>query len=361
VSAGLPALPRRLPGPPHPLQLTTAEGSGCSTTSRASGRRARWSCSAAATPSSAPTCRPHRLRQAAGPEHVAGPLGHPEGDPGGSPPRPRRAPRPSRSPSTAPAPRPTTGSEGIEGVFDATLPVCRDIVELGMRLQINTTVTGHVDELPDLLRQVLDLDAFLWSVFLLVPDRARRGAPGAPPRRSRTSCTGWSTSPTTSRSRPPRRRTSAGSSCSAGRRRRGSARDFGLGPTYRGCGGAGRAPLVERDLPTRVPRPPLDINAGRGFVFIDHIGNVHPSGFLPVPGGSVRERSAARDLPRRAAVPAAARPVSLLRGRCGVCEYRNVCGGSRSRAYAVTGDHLAEEPYCAYQPRRALGGPCRRG
>jgi AdoMet-dependent heme synthase len=109
---------------------------------------------------------------------------------------------------------------------------------------------------------------------------------------------------------------------------------------------------VERDLPTRVPRPPLDINAGRGFVFIDHIGNVHPSGFLPVPGGSLRERSLP-EIYRDAPLFRELRDVSLLRGRCGVCEYRNVCGGSRSRAYAVTGDHLAEEPYCAYQP---MGG-----
>jgi len=62
------------------------------------------------------------------------------------------------------------GFRGIEGVYDATVPVCRDIVDLGLRLQINTTVTaGNVGELPSLLRQVMDLDAFLWSVFLLVP------------------------------------------------------------------------------------------------------------------------------------------------------------------------------------------------
>jgi AdoMet-dependent heme synthase len=74
------------------------------------------------------------------------------------------------------------GFRGIEGVYDATVPVCRDIVELGMRLQINTTVTaGNVDELPDLLRQVIDLDAFLWSVFLLVPTGRGEALQALPP------------------------------------------------------------------------------------------------------------------------------------------------------------------------------------
>jgi AdoMet-dependent heme synthase len=69
------------------------------------------------------------------------------------------------------------------------------------------------------------------------------------------------------------------------------ASSFGLGDTYRWLRAALDELCHERELPTRVPRPPLDINAGRGFVFIDHIGNVHPSGFLPLPGGSLRERS----------------------------------------------------------------------
>jgi AdoMet-dependent heme synthase len=246
------------------------------------------------------------------------------------------------------------GFRGIEGVYDATVPVCRDIVELGMRLQINTTVTaGNVDELPDLLRQVIDLEAFLWSVFLLVPTGRGEALQALPPEEVED-VLHWLVDVShhlavKTTEAPHFRRVILQ------RRRVGEvdvAEHFGLGGTYRRLRAGLDALLVERDLPTRVPRPPLDINAGRGFVFIDHIGNVHPSGFLPVPGGSLRERSLP-EIYRDAPLFRELRDVSLLRGRCGVCEYRNVCGGSRSRAYAVTGDHLAEEPYCAYQP---MGG-----
>ncbi len=247
------------------------------------------------------------------------------------------------------------GFRGIDGVYDATLPVCRDIVELGMRLQINTTVTaGNVGELPDLLRQVLDLDAFLWSVFFLVPTGRGEALQALPPEEvedvlhwlvdvSRHLAVKTTEAPHFRRVILQRRR--AGEVDPAA--------SFGLGETYRGLRAELDALLAERDLPTRVPRPPLDINAGRGFVFIDHIGNVHPSGFLPVPGGSLRERTLP-EIYRDAPLFRELRDVALLKGRCGDCEYRNVCGGSRSRAYAVTGDHLAEEPYCAYEP---LGGP----
>ncbi|TVR24229.1 MAG: TIGR04053 family radical SAM/SPASM domain-containing protein [Nitriliruptor sp.] len=247
------------------------------------------------------------------------------------------------------------GFRGIEGVYDATLPVCRDIIDLGMRLQINTTVTaGNVGELPELLRQVIDLDAFLWSVFLLVPTGRGEALQALPPEEVEdvlhwlVDVSNYLAVKTTEA--PHFRRVILQ------RRRAGevdAATSFGLGDTYRRLRAALDDILAERDLPTRVPRPPLDINAGRGFVFIDHIGNVHPSGFLPVPGGSLRERSLP-EIYREAPLFRELRDVSLLGGRCGRCEYRNVCGGSRSRAYAVTGDHLAEEPYCAYEPR---GGP----
>lgn len=247
------------------------------------------------------------------------------------------------------------GFRGIEGVYDATLPVCHDIVDLGMRLQINTTVTaGNVDELPELLRQVIDLDAFLWSVFLLVPTGRGEALRALPPEEvedvlhwlvdvSRHLAVKTTEAPHFRRVILQRRRAGEVD----------PAEGFGLGDTYRRLRAALDELLVERDLPTRVPRPPLDINAGRGFVFIDHIGNVHPSGFLPVPGGSLRERSLP-EIYREAPLFRELRDVNLLGGRCGRCEYRNVCGGSRSRAYALTGDHLAEEPYCVYEP---VGGP----
>ncbi len=92
------------------------------------------------------------------------------------------------------------------------------------------------------------------------------------------------------------------------------------------------------------------VNDGKGFVFISHVGNVYPSGFLPIYAGNVREKSLA-EIYRDAPIFKALRDTSRLEGKCGACEYKEICGGSRARAYALTGDPLAEEPCCIYQPR----------
>jgi len=87
---------------------------------------------------------------------------------------------------------------------------------------------------------------------------------------------------------------------------------------------------------------------GKGIVFVAHDGTVYPAGFLPLELGSVRERGLAeiyRDDERLVDVRAA-----RFCGRCGVCEYADLCGGSRARAYAATGDLLAEDPACSYTP-----------
>lgn len=92
------------------------------------------------------------------------------------------------------------------------------------------------------------------------------------------------------------------------------------------------------------------VNDGKGFMFISHVGNVYPSGFLPVNAGSVREKPLA-EIYRDAPIFKALRDTGRLKGKCGACEYKEVCGGSRARAYALTGDPLAQEPCCIYQPR----------
>ena len=247
------------------------------------------------------------------------------------------------------------GFRGIDGVYDATLPTCRSITDLGMRLQINTTVTaGNLVEMPDLLRRVVDLKAFLWSVFLLVPT-GRGEEVGALPVDEVEDLLHWlvdvSKHVAVKTTEAPHFRRVVLQRRQAGEVD--AAEAFGLGETYRWLRGELDDILAERELPTRIPRPPLDINAGRGFVFIDHIGAVYPSGFLPIPGGSLRERSLP-EIYRESPLFRQLRDPSLLGGRCGDCEFRMICGGSRSRAYGVTGDPLAEEPFCAYQP---AGGP----
>ena len=91
------------------------------------------------------------------------------------------------------------------------------------------------------------------------------------------------------------------------------------------------------------------VNSGKGFCFVDHVGDVYPSGFLPIVAGNVRETSVI-DLYRNTPIFQELRKPDLLKGRCGRCEYRSFCGGSRARAYALTGDYLAEDPCCIYVP-----------
>jgi radical SAM protein with 4Fe4S-binding SPASM domain len=89
------------------------------------------------------------------------------------------------------------------------------------------------------------------------------------------------------------------------------------------------------------------INSGRGFVFISRTGDIFPSGFLPIRAGNVREDSLL-DVYQKAPLFLELRDRSLLLGKCGCCAYHNLCGGSRSRAYAVTGNYLSEEPRCSF-------------
>ena len=98
-------------------------------------------------------------------------------------------------------------------------------------------------------------------------------------------------------------------------------------------------------------RPPQvsGINDGRGFVFVSHTGDVCPSGFLPLPAGSIR-RDTLLDIYREAPLFRALRNPASLKGKCGRCEFRTICGGSRARAFAVSRDPFAEEPLCSYQP-----------
>jgi AdoMet-dependent heme synthase len=91
---------------------------------------------------------------------------------------------------------------------------------------------------------------------------------------------------------------------------------------------------------------------GNGFVFVDHVGNICPSGFLPMRAGNVREDDLVT-VYREHPLFRALRDPARLGGRCGRCEWRDRCGGSRARAYAASGDPLAEDPGCAYQPAEA--------
>src|SRR5262249_30805288 len=104
---------------------------------------------------------------------------------------------------------------------------------------------------------------------------------------------------------------------------------------------------AERKRPRR-PRP-VGVNDGKGFVFVSHTGDVQPSGSVPPTTATGREGPRA-DVYRHGRLFRALRDERRLEGKCGVCPFRSVCGGSRARAYATTGNFLAEDPACAYVP-----------
>ena len=85
-------------------------------------------------------------------------------------------------------------------------------------------------------------------------------------------------------------------------------------------------------------------------MFISHTGQVQPGGFLPVPAGNVRDDSV-QEIYRNSELFRHLRDSKNLHGKCGDCEFREICGGSRARAYALSGDIFAEDPSCAYIPR----------
>jgi radical SAM protein with 4Fe4S-binding SPASM domain len=107
-----------------------------------------------------------------------------------------------------------------------------------------------------------------------------------------------------------------------------------------------RGRMTEADVMRSAPKR---VNEGKGFVFINHSGEVYPSRFLPLSAGNATTQSLAEvygDSPLFVSL----RDSSKLKGKCGRCDVRNVCGGSRARAYAMTGDLFAADPCCAYEP-----------
>ncbi len=101
-------------------------------------------------------------------------------------------------------------------------------------------------------------------------------------------------------------------------------------------------------------RAPLGVGDGKGVMFVNHRGEIYPAGFLPLCCGKFPTDSVV-DVYQNHPTFLALRDPDRFKGRCGACEYRRVCGGSRARAYAVTGDFLAAEPDCVYVPKQWTG------
>ena len=95
--------------------------------------------------------------------------------------------------------------------------------------------------------------------------------------------------------------------------------------------------------------------AGTGFCFISHVGRVQGCGYLDVSAGNIKEQSFA-EVWNESPLFRELRDLSKIKGKCGACEYKRICGGCRARAYEASGDYLAAEPYCVYQPRACKEG-----
>jgi radical SAM protein with 4Fe4S-binding SPASM domain len=104
--------------------------------------------------------------------------------------------------------------------------------------------------------------------------------------------------------------------------------------------------------------PPMlgNTNDGKGFIFVSHTGDICPSGFLPLAAGNVRGEELI-EVYRNSPMLQSLRDPAQLKGKCGRCEWNRLCGGSRARAYAMTGDYLAAEPLCVYQPHSSPQPP----
>ncbi|HET9080509.1 MAG TPA: TIGR04053 family radical SAM/SPASM domain-containing protein [Trebonia sp.] len=239
---------------------------------------------------------------------------------------------------------------GVPGVFGWTLDAWQAARELGLKVQINTSVTGHnLTDLADIAALVHRLGAVSWSAFLLVP--TGRGA--LLPALTASQAEDVLNFVYDAGEFVPARTTEAHHFRRVVIQReilRGRDADhvaaLGLGELYLRL----RQRLGDLDLAQRkARRPPANVNAGQGFVFVSHLGTVHPSGFLPVAAGDVRAGRLAA-IYRTSPLFTGMRDHGKLTGRCGACEFAPVCGGSRSRAFALTGDPYAEDPWCSYQP-----------
>nr|CAG38718.1 putative coenzyme PQQ synthesis protein [Streptomyces lividus] len=244
------------------------------------------------------------------------------------------------------------GFRGVPGVYRWTLDAWDTARTLGMKVQINTTVSRHnLHDLPEIAALVREHGAMLWSAFFLVPTGRGRELAALGPAETEDVLNfvhdvGLSVPAKTTEAHHFRRVALERAVLAA--KGVDHVETLGLGPLYHRL----RERAEELGLyagERRARRPPLDVNAGRGFVFVSHTGSVHPSGFLPLGAGNVRDRSLAA-IYRESELFTGLRDAERLGGRCGRCEFRRVCGGSRSRAHAVTGDPYAEEPWCGYVP-----------
>ena len=222
------------------------------------------------------------------------------------------------------------GFRMVPGTFEKTLQAAKWAREVGLPIQVNTLVTDEtLADLPAIYELMLTMDIMRWSLFMLITTGRGSALHEVSPADSER-LNDWAFSLV--KSSPFQIKTTE-----ATHYRRLAIK------TMQAAGMS-----ADEILRTSVGRG-FGIRDGNGIVFINHDGTVNPSGFLPIPLGNVRTSSIV-DLYRDHEVMRALRNPEGFKGRCGMCEYGRVCGGSRARAYARTGDPLEADPLCPYVP-----------
>ena len=209
---------------------------------------------------------------------------------------------------------------GEPGTFETALRAAEHARDLGLSIQINTTVsTSTVEELPAIADLVEDLDAAMWEVFFLVPIGRGESLEQLSPDRAKEVME-WLY-------------------------QRGQDAPFRIitveAPFYR------RVAMEVQRQAGETPRPVGSTGAGNGFVFVSHTGEVFPSGFMPVSAGNIRD-SSLPELYQNADLFERLRAKESFQGPCGDCSFVSTCGGSRSRAYATTGSPVGSDPLCPW-------------
>jgi radical SAM protein len=220
---------------------------------------------------------------------------------------------------------------GVAGCFDWTMRAMKDAGELGFPIQVNTLVSEETaDDLPAIFELLKTMKVMRWSLFFLIAvGRGKTLQPVSPEHGEDLMRWIYGLSVTApfqvkTTEAPSYRRIAL----TEMRREGMSAQEIERTPVYRGFG----------------------IRDGHGIMFVSNQGDVYPAGFLPLAVGSIRTDSLA-NIYRNSPIFRGLHAPSQFKGKCGYCEYSALCGGSRARAFAYTGDPLASDPFCPHQPK----------
>ncbi len=221
---------------------------------------------------------------------------------------------------------------GWEGSFDRTLTMLDNAVDLGLGVQVNTTITRRNFHQIDEMAQLLATRGIaMWSVFFLIP--VGRGA-----EEERIS---------------PEEYEVAFEQLWHHAQHQPYAIKTTEAPHYRRFvlehQGNPRLSPQRKNGPSVGHRAPLGAGDGKGVMFVSHSGEIYPAGFLPLCCGRC-PRDSVVEIYQNHPIFRSLRDPDQLKGKCGICEYRHICGGSRARAFAVTHDPLQSEPDCVYEP-----------